>query len=134
MFSKKVNTALFFYWLPFISYAAVIFYLSHQSDPTQGVHVPVNDKVIHLVEFTVLGFLAVRAFCYPRLRDSWKQSVLLSILFCFLYAAFDECHQYFIPGRTASVYDFIADVSGALLGTFLWVRFFCFRTSRANAV
>lgn len=132
MFSKKVSVALFVYWMPLLCYSALIFYLSHQSDPTQGVSIPVSDKVLHFIEFAVLGFLAVRAFCYPLLKDSWHVSVALSVAYSVLYAAFDEWHQSFIPGRIASGGDLVADTSGALLGIFLWVRCFLFQPKGRN--
>lgn len=133
MFSKKVSVALFLYWMPLLCYSALIFYVSHQSDPAQGISIPINDKVLHFSEFAVLGFLTVRAFCYPLLKDSWKVSVALSVAYSILYAAFDEWHQFFIPGRVASGADLLADASGALLGIFLWVRFFLFPAKRSKA-
>ena len=49
-----------------------------------------------------------------------RQMMLLTVVFCLLYGISDEFHQTFIPGRTASVYDLIADGGGAALVCMLW--------------
>lgn len=68
------------------------------------------DKVLHLVEYGVLAALLLRATDKPA----------LSLLIAGLYGVSDEVHQYFVPGRSASVYDAIADVAGAGLICGLW--------------
>lgn len=44
-------------------------------------------------------------------------SGIISVLICMSYAAIDELHQSFVPGRTPLVKDIFIDSSGALLGT-----------------
>ena len=39
----------------------------------------------------------------------------MTILICMVYGAIDELHQIYIPGRYASVGDWIADVLGVLI-------------------
>jgi len=38
---------------------------------------------------------------------------LLTLLFCSFYGATDECHQYYVAGRTADFADWLADTAGA---------------------
>jgi VanZ family protein len=46
----------------------------------------------------------------------------LALAILFLYAATDELHQVYVPGRTALVSDVIVDTSGGLIGlTLLWL-------------
>lgn len=45
------------------------------------------------------------------------------ILFCSLYGISDEWHQSFVVGRSSDVLDWLADTSGAVLASFLLMRF-----------
>jgi VanZ family protein len=46
----------------------------------------------------------------------------LTLAIVFLYAASDELHQVFVPGRTGQISDVFVDVSGAVAGlTLLWL-------------
>jgi len=63
-------------------------------------------KIIHLIEYGILGILARRAF------GSW----LKALVFCVLYGASDEFHQLFVPGRQAKVRDVVVDAIGAGIG------------------
>jgi VanZ family protein len=38
-----------------------------------------------------------------------------AFIFSVVYGVLDEYHQKFVPGRTADVYDLLADTGGALL-------------------
>ncbi len=40
---------------------------------------------------------------------------IVSVLFCSLYGLSDEWHQSFVPGRDASLGDWLADTIGAVL-------------------
>jgi VanZ family protein len=66
-------------------------------------------KVTHVVMFAVLGLLAWRAF------ETWRpqRAATWAWLFVTLYAASDEFHQHFVPGRTASVWDVLLDSTAA---------------------
>ena len=44
-------------------------------------------------------------------------NALYTIIFCMLYAATDEFHQLFVPGRGAQVRDVVIDTCGSLIGT-----------------
>lgn len=48
-----------------------------------------------------------------------KKIVQITFIFATIFAISDELHQSFIPGRTASVYDFLADVLGILIALLL---------------
>ena len=72
-------------------------------------------KSAHFVEYAVLMCLTLRAFQFgfQRLR---LRSVLASSLAVSLFAAGDEVHQWFVPGRSASAADVLIDVCGAGAG------------------
>ncbi len=97
---------------PAILYALAIFILSSLPGavvPTLGFRF--GDKILHLAEYGILGFLLYRAF------RGTPRPFLLTILTGVIYAASDEFHQLFVPGRYCDFWDFAADVVGlALLG------------------
>jgi VanZ family protein len=96
-----------------LAWAAVIFALS--SIPGLGTGLGTWDlllrKLAHLVEFAILGALLARAL--PELH---------ALLAGLAYAAFDELHQHFVPGRTGALRDVAIDAVGVLLGILAWRR------------
>ncbi len=71
-------------------------------------------KGAHFCVYTVLAVLLGNAF----LALPWKKryQALLTIGISALYACSDEFHQYFVPGRAASLWDVGIDTLGAVLG------------------
>ena len=69
------------------------------------------DKLLHVLEYSLLGFLEYRAF-YKNL----KFSIYYLIIFGLFFGIVDETLQSFIPGRFSSHYDVIADVIGVICG------------------
>ena len=71
-------------------------------------------KLAHFAEYLVLGVLLYRALrteSRPPLRAAATAVVLAA-----LWAASDELHQAFVPGRTPAVRDVMIDVSCAIAG------------------
>lgn len=118
------------YWGPVCGYAGLIFYLSSQSHPEETLPTLVtffSDKVLHAVEYAVLG-----ALCYRAVRgsgnDSWcRLAIPVAILLASLYGASDEVHQAFVPFRDSSWLDWLADTVGAALGVGIMHRVWGFR-------
>lgn len=79
-------------------------------------------KTAHFLVYLVLGALTALAAGSHPLRRRWK--FLLPAALCLLYAAGDEFHQSFIPGRAPQVRDVCIDFAGALTGILL-TRLFC---------
>ena len=74
----------------------------------------VNDKLAHLLTFAGLAFLA---------HAGWPQRGFSPRLWLPLlaYGLAIEGLQYFVPGRSYSLYDWLADASGlALYGLLAW--------------
>ena len=69
-------------------------------------------KLAHAVEFAILGALLVRAF-----RHAWAAIALGAA-----YAASDELHQHFVPGRQAALTDVVIDSIGVAVGVLAWRR------------
>ena len=70
-------------------------------------------KLAHFSEYMILFILSYRVML---LYQDRKRAKYCSILLVFLYAASDEIHQYFIPGRSASIRDVLIDTSGGIFG------------------
>lgn len=71
-----------------------------------GLIVEPWDKLAHAATFGVLTLLFMHGFALP-LRWAAAAALLTGML--------DEWHQYYLPGRTASVEDWLADLTGVLL-------------------
>ena len=106
------------YWGPVCGYAGLIFYLSAQPHPE--THLPFvihfSDKVLHVVEYAVLGALCYRAIRGSGYDSRRVQAIPAAILLASLYGVSDEVHQAFVPFRDSSWLDWLADTVGAALG------------------
>ena len=81
-------------------------------------------KCAHLTEYAVLALLFWRAFRKPVRSDSRRWSGAEALKACLgvvIYAASDELHQAFVPGRFGTFQDVLIDTIGGLLGLLaLW--------------
>jgi VanZ family protein len=101
-------------WLPVVAWAALIFLLSSFEAPdvgSGGVDYFVR-KLAHLTEYALLGALLARA----------TRRELPAFLLGVAYAASDEIHQHFVPGRHATPVDVAIDAVGVALGVVLYRR------------
>lgn len=87
------------------------------------------DKIFHFTAYGVLSGLVLRA---TRTPFSWKTFALV-VIGISTFGAVDEWHQSFIPHRSMSFFDWVADTSGGLVGALL-VHFVPFLRSRGGAV
>lgn len=71
-------------------------------------------KMAHAAEYGVLAVTAVYAV-YGVWGKRWKCFLTAQAL-CTFYAVTDELHQFFVPGRHASLKDVVIDSLGALCG------------------
>lgn len=108
-------------WSPVIAYAILIFWVSSLERPFgisfEGGHI---DKAIHFLGYTVFGFLLVRAISGSDAKISGKTAIVIAFLIGSFYGLVDELHQSVIPGRFATVSDFIFDCIGSLAGAIIW--------------
>lgn len=103
-------------WIPVAAWCLLIFALSAFPLRVDGGTVPGGDKAAHLLEYAVLGFLLARALRRTRPALGAGGLVAAAGFLGALYGASDEFHQAFVPERTASLGDVVADAAGALLG------------------
>ncbi len=108
-------------WLPPVLWAAFILVLTSLPGsvvPDVGNVPSGTDKVLHAAIYAVLAWLLVRVFDPSGL--DWTKYLLL-MLGIAMFAAADEWHQSFIPGREPSFGDWVADVAGAAVGVTIGV-------------
>ncbi|MDD5474850.1 MAG: VanZ family protein [Candidatus Methanoperedens sp.] len=70
---------------------------------------------MHLIEYVPLGWLSLKAFM-PLTPAAFMASIGLSLA----YAASDEVHQSFVPGREMSFMDWLADAMGILISSYVY--------------
>lgn len=72
------------------------------------------DKIIHFAVFLIFGLSLILAF-YPEHRNqSSFKAVVIILVIGLLYSAIDEFHQFFVPGRSCDIFDWIADSIGVV--------------------
>jgi len=98
--------------LPALAFAALVFYLSSLPNPLPELSSRLSDKLLHAVEYAVLGAL----LAWPLARVAPRRSFLLAVVLASAYGASDEIHQWFVPGRDADPRDWVADSTGGALG------------------
>lgn len=112
------------YWGPVVLYAGIIFYLSSlpSAEPPSvfGLSWDFDPQkfVLHIIEYSILGYLLLRAFVNSHDISFAEKALAMATLFGFAYGITDEVHQYFVPFRTASFFDALADGLGSFIGAY----------------
>ncbi len=116
----KMKTKIILGWTVTISYMALIFYFSSLSKPIK-YELPYGvDKVIHLIEYAILGFL----IGYSLKNSGIRRYVLVGWIAASICGITDEIHQSFVPMRDASVFDVFADGLGSFAGAYFYDELF----------
>jgi VanZ family protein len=100
-------------WIPAVLYAVMIFYFSSVSFPPSPellVGLSISSSVQHYIEYFIFGLLLLYALWKEDKRIAW------AIAIGAFYAATDEIHQFFVPGRTMDIMDFAVDILGIITG------------------
>lgn len=80
-------------------------------------------KTAHFMIYFILGILVFSLL----LEFKINHIVIITTFICMLYAASDEIHQSFIPGRSCEIRDVLIDTSGSFLSICL-----CFLIYKKN--
>jgi VanZ family protein len=104
------------FWFLAAGWALTISLLSSIPGPKMPkVDVLRYDKVVHALVYAVLG-----ALLFVAIRQTWTLTkarvIAIAAIGALLYGLTDEFHQLFVPGRSAELYDALADGIGGLLG------------------
>ena len=105
----------------FIKVILKIFTKDVSEEKIQKLQLPIR-KLAHFTIYAIGGMLVI--LLLNQYNISVFQKILYSQIFMTLYAATDEFHQKFVPGRTACIKDVLIDSSGALLAIVVITLFF----------
>lgn len=120
--TKNENSGFLFWMVLLVAYSYCLYYLS--SGPIK-IHLPYfafRDKVAHAGVYGLMALLAWQAFSRWTVTSHWFWAWLYAVV----YGATDEWHQFYVPGRHADVWDWVADIAGAtitLLLVKIWITF-----------
>lgn len=105
--------------LLWLGYMGLIYWLSSGPMPAAFV-IPISqiDKVYHFLAYAVLGALGCQVAHHVTRHLYWR--IWLGGMAASLFGISDEWHQFFVPGRSATVSDIVADMCGAWAGAMIW--------------
>jgi VanZ family protein len=107
------------YFIPALGYYLLIFLLSSRNLGI-GVDIRGADKVAHLLEFGLLGFLLSIGF-FKALSSSPTVKIAVTAVSGLTFGVLDEFHQYFVQGRSSDARDALADAVGVACGIMIYV-------------
>lgn len=113
---KDKNTIEIFMCICSLLCFCLIIFLSSKSKLPQPIKPFFGlDKIMHCFAFGATAF----AFSFWFSTEAWNTKMQKCILLTFtviaLFGISDEIHQYFVAGRSSSMYDWFADCFGAAL-------------------
>lgn len=137
---KNMNNKKIIKWIILILWLGVIFMFSHQANSGEitkdiisttinvkeepkseslldGINYVIR-KSAHISEFTVLTLILFSLL--KEYTNSELKIVIISLIGCLVFAAGDELHQYFVPGRSALVTDVLIDFIGAIVALIIY--------------
>lgn len=111
-------------WAFVVLYASLIFTWSSYSKPplVPKWDIPNIDKLYHACEYAGLAWLLIRALQRTFPARPARQLILWGVLLTVGYGLTDELHQAFVPERTMSLYDALADAVGASMAGWVWEK------------
>jgi len=110
-------------YLPALAYMAAIFTLSSfHRVPLPYIDRLSVDKIYHIIEYGILGFLLMRLLTLEKFKIKTGGKILIVFAIGTVYGITDEIHQYFVPGRYFSYWDIAVDSIGSSLGAVLYYR------------
>lgn len=112
-------------WIPVVAWAGLIFFLSSIPHLNSGLGVwdTILRKGAHIFEYMMLTVFLFRAL-HRTWKWTWQRYAMTAGTLAVLYAASDEFHQAFVPGRGPSVHDVLIDSIGVMIALVLSRSFF----------
>lgn len=107
-----------------VFYLSLIWFLSSLPIPVKAVKIPLFDKFAHIVLYAGLGGIIFALTREWNPKENIRVVVLFTVVCGGLYGALDEIHQRFVPGRTCSIFDLLADIIGTFLGAIVIYKTF----------
>jgi VanZ family protein len=116
LFSYLEKKKVLLVYIPLVLYWIIL--LTATSLPVKDLPgIGIGDKFSHFFAYFVLSVMLYLVFTYQRKSVIlFQYSFIAAVLVASLYGIADELHQMLIPGRSAEIYDWIADLAGSLTG------------------
>jgi len=95
--------------------AAITIQSSFSTIPVPNLGFSLQDKLLHFIAYGVLGWLLMRGMYLSKKPALRQYMIPISLGVGLLFGMSDELHQYFVPGRDADVWDWVADALGIVL-------------------
>ncbi len=122
---KVMNKYMFY--LPWLLASMSIIYVSHQEtiEYLNGTFY-LEDKILHFFAYLIYG-ITIQLALITSDNYNKRKLYLIVIMIGSLFGLSDEIHQYFVKGRSAELYDLIADILGVtaslvLKNVILWTK------------
>lgn len=109
------------YWLPVLGYLGLVQILGSRPDLQVPALFPNVDKVVHVLEYLVLGVLLARAIRASSRTPVPIRTASIAVGVGLCMGGADEFIQSFVPGRMSSVNDLVADAAGLLIAQVLFL-------------
>jgi VanZ family protein len=119
-----------YFWLT-LGYCALIFWLSSQTDPPQPeITFPLKDKLSHILLYGVLAAIVSLGLQRADRPHTPRRVFWWPVIFVFAFGTFDEFHQLSVPGRFFDPGDVVANTLGALMASFVLIRWYRFENRK----
>ena len=118
---ERFSTLFNRYWLPALLYCMAIFFVSAQPRLNPPAPFANADKVYHVLEYLLLGFLLVRALWASLAGHRPLVVSLIALSVGVVIGTADEIFQASVPGRVSSGFDLLADTSGLVIAAVLFL-------------
>jgi hypothetical protein len=106
--------------IPMLLVMGIIFFFSSVQGERLILPDIVNiDKAAHMAVYGLLALTVFYAFGSGFAHLHPHLAPLLVILICTMYGVTDEFHQSFVPNRSSSIFDILADSTGAIIVCFI---------------
>jgi len=119
----KATNLRFLQFIPAPAVALAIWLLSSRSSVSLPEDILGIDKIAHCIAYATLAVSVSFLFPCDRFVAAFWRTAFVVFVVTILYGALDEFHQSFVPGRDMSVWDWLADVSGAGVGIIVHRQF-----------
>ena len=109
-------------WGALYLYMGFMWYLSSKPFRIPFFDFPYRDKIVHILEYSVFGYLLTRAFS---INEIIKPGVLFAFAIMALslsWGIIDEIHQSYVPSRNPEMLDVVCDVIGAMAGCHIFAK------------
>jgi len=105
-------------WSRIFAVSVVVIIFAGSSVPSKNIPSVFSltpDKLIHCLEYAVLGFFLFRWLKLEYISHSLYKISIITLLLGSLMGALDENYQRLTPGRTPNFWDWVLDSVGVLL-------------------